>query len=278
MKFQVPDKKFPGKDEVLAQIHFPKNFESKSLIIHQHGSTRDGVNFLNWGGKTDEWGTRIIKAGLKRGYAVAVIDAFYQRRLSPTDKTKFPNAVSIGLELGKILSHDNRIDASKIFYTGFSYGAGWVLQLQGEYYSKERVFKAVVAAEPGCNANSIPVRVNFSTLIIKGEESHYYPRACETYLEMIKKVQNKVEYALIKKVDHYFSLNGKIGTGKAFNGCSDNIILIHPDGTWKHMDGTLISRKEALKKCMTNEAGGGSKREKLDEAVAIALNFFDKHN
>ena len=25
IKFQVPDHKFPGKDDVLAQIHFPKN-------------------------------------------------------------------------------------------------------------------------------------------------------------------------------------------------------------------------------------------------------------
>ena len=44
------------------------------------------------------------------------------------------------------------------------------------------------------------------------------------------------------------------------------------------MDGTLSSRKEAIKKCMTKESGGGSKREKLDEAVGIALDFFDKNN
>ena len=28
---------------------------------------------------------------------------------------------------------------------------------------------------------------------------------------------------------------------------------------------------------MTNEAGGGKTREKLDEAINLALNFFDKH-
>ena len=59
-------------------------------------------------------------------------------------------------------SSSKRINASKVFYTGFSYGAGQVLKLQGEYYSKQKVFKAVVAAEPGCNANSIPAKVNFS--------------------------------------------------------------------------------------------------------------------
>ncbi|MDA8688049.1 UBX domain protein [Candidatus Pelagibacter bacterium] len=278
LKFKVPDLKFPGKDDVIAQIHFPKKFDSKSLIIHQHGSSRDGMKFKKWGGKTDEWGTRLIKEALKRGYAVAVIDAFYERRLNPNDKKKFPNAVNIGLRLGEILSKDKRFDKSKIFYTGFSYGAGWILELQGEYYSKQKIFKAVVAAEPGCNANSIPTKNNFSTLIIKGEESHYYPIACESYLTMIKKVNNKVEYISIPKADHSFSSNRKTGSGKAFNGCSNNIILIYPDGIWKHMDGTLTSRKEAMTKCMTNESGGSSTREKLNEAITIALNYIDKNS
>ena len=29
IKFQSPDKKFPGKDDIVAQIHFPKNFSGK---------------------------------------------------------------------------------------------------------------------------------------------------------------------------------------------------------------------------------------------------------
>ena len=277
LKFKVPDKKFPNKDYVLAQIHFPKILNTKfPLIIHQHGSTRDGVEFEAWGGKTDEWGRRLVDLSLDRGYAVAIIDAFYDRDLKPGDKLKFPRAVNIALKLGKILSDSEKIDKSKIFYTGFSYGAEQVLNLQGGWYSNQGVFKAVVAAEPGCNVKPAPALSNFSTLIIKGSKSHYYPIACRSYFEVIKKI-NKVEYALIPEADHYFSLNSKIGKGKAFNGCSDNIILIYPDGTWKHLDGTLTNQKEARQKCMTNEAGGGKTREKLDEAINMALSFFDKH-
>jgi len=277
LKFKVPDKKFPNKDYVLAQIHFPKILNTKfPLIIHQHGSTRDGVEFEAWGGKTDEWGRRLVDLSLDRGYAVAIIDAFYDRDLKPGDKLNFPRAVNIALKLGKILSDSEKIDKSKIFYTGFSYGAEQVLNLQGGWYSNQGVFKAVVAAEPGCNVKPAPALSNFSTLIIKGSKSHYYPIACRSYFEVIKKI-NKVEYALIPKADHYFSLNSKIGKGKAFNGCSDNIILIYPDGTWKHLDGTLTNQKEARQKCMTNEAGGSKTRERLDEAINMALSFFDKH-
>ena len=127
IKFQVPDRKLPGKDDVLAQIHFPKKTDGKvPLIIHQHGSSRDGMKFKKWGGRTDEWGKRLVKEGLKRGYAVAVIDAFYNRKLKPTNKNKFPNAVHIAIKLAKIYSQDNRIEKSKIFYTGFSYGSSQV--------------------------------------------------------------------------------------------------------------------------------------------------------
>ena len=277
LKFKVPDKKFPNRDYVLAQIHFPKLLDTKfPLIIHQHGSARDGFEFEEWGGTTDEWGKRIVDAGLDHGYAVAVIDAFYDRGIKPGDKLKFPSAVNIALKLGKILSDIEKIDGSKIFYTGFSYGAEQVLNLQGGRYSNQKVFRAVVAAEPGCNVKPAPVTTNLSTLIIKGSKSHYYPIACRSYFEVIKKV-NKVEYALIPEADHYFSLNSKIGKGKAFNGCSDNIILVYPSGTWKHLDGTLTNQKEARQKCMTNEAGGGKSREKLDEAINLALNFFDKN-
>ena len=277
LKFKVPDKKFPNKDYVLAQVHFPKILNTKfPLIIHQHGSTRDGLEFEAWGGTTDEWGKRLVDVGLDRGYAVALIDAFNDRGIKPGDKLKFPSAVNIALKLGKILSDIEKIDGSKIFYTGFSYGAEQVLNLQGGRYSNQDVFKAVVAAEPGCNVKPAPVATNLSTLIIKGSKSHYYPIACRSYFEVIKKV-NKVEYALIPEADHYFSLNSKIGKGKAFNGCSDNIILVYPSGTWKHLDGTLTNQKEARQKCMTNEAGGGKSREKLDEAINLALNFFDKN-
>ena len=278
IKFQVPDRKLPGKDDVLAQIHFPKKTNEKvPLIIHQHGSSRDGMKFKKWGGRTDEWGKRLVKEGLKRGYAVAVIDAFYNRKLKPTNKNKFPNAVHIAIKLAKIYSQDNRIEKSQIFYTGFSYGSSQVLKFQDSRIQSQNPFRAGVAAEPGCNIVSNPARTNFATLMIKGEESHYYPIACKTYYNMIKKVGNKIEYASIPKVNHFFSLNGKIVKGKAVNGCSKNILIRYADRSFKFQDGTPSNRRGRFK-CFTKEAGGGEKnRAKLNDAIDLSLNFLDKY-
>ena len=279
IKFQAPDHNFPNNDDVLAQIHFPKNNNKKlSLIIHQHGSTRDGFKFKKWGGKTDEWGRRLIDKAVERGYAVALLDTFYKRKLKPTDKEKFPNAVLAALELSYILSQDERFNKSKIFYTGFSYGASNVMKLQDERSAYNNIFKAAVAAEPSCNIVSNPYKTKTATLIIKGEESHYYPVACKYYFNMNKKMGNEIEYVSIPKVNHFFSLNGSITKGKAVNGCSDNIVIRLPKRKYKFADGTPTSREEVLKKCFTTEAGKGRTRDKLDEAINIALNFIDKYN
>jgi len=279
IKFQAPDHNFPNNDDVLAQIYFPKNNNKKlSVIIHQHGSSRDGLKFKKWGGKTDEWGKRLTDKAIERDYAVALLDTFYKRKLKPTDKEKFPNAVLAALELSYILSQDERFDKSKIFYTGFSYGASNVLKLQDERSAYNNIFRAAVAAEPSCNIVSNPYKTKTVTLIIKGEESHYYPAACKYYFNMIKKMGNEIEYVSIPKVNHFFSLNGSITTGKAVNGCSDNIVIRLPKRKFKFADGTPTSRDEVLKKCYTTEAGKGRTREKLDEAINIALNFIDKYN
>ena len=278
-KFQAPDRNFPNNEDVLAQIYFPKNNNKKlPVIIHQHGSTRDGLEFKEWGGNSDEWGKRLVKKALERGYAVALLDTFYKRKLKPTDKEKFPNSVLAALELSYILSQDERFNKSKIFYTGFSYGASNVLKLQDERSAYNNIFKAAVAAEPSCNIVSNPYKTKTITLIIKGEESHYYPVACKYYFNMIKEMGNEIEYISIPKVNHFFSLNGSITTGKAVNGCSNNIVIRLPKRKFKFADGTPTSREEVLKKCYTTEAGKGRTREKLDEAIDMALNFIDKYN
>jgi dienelactone hydrolase len=279
IKFQAPDRNFPNNDDVLAQIYFPKNNNKKlPVIIHQHGSTRDGLVFKEWGGNSDEWGKRLVKKALERGYAVALLDTFYKRKLKPTDKEKFPNSVLAALELSYILSQDERFNKSKIFYTGFSYGASSVLKLQDKRSAYNNIFKAAVAAEPSCNIVSNPYKTTTKTLIIKGEESHYYPVACKYYFKMIKKMGNNIEYVSIPKVNHFFSLNGSLTTGKAVNGCSDNIVIRLSKRKYKFADGTPTSREEVLKRCYTTEAGTGRTREKLDEAINIALNFIDKYN
>ena len=278
IKFQMPDQKFPGRDDVLAQIHFPSNIKERlPIIIHQHGSTRDGFKFKKWGGKTDEWGKRLIDKATERGYAVALLDTFYKRKLEPTDKNKFPNAILAALELSYILSQDVRFDKSKIFYTGFSYGAEQVLKLQDKRSAYNNIFRAAVAAEPSCNIVSNPYKTKTATLMIKGEESHYYPVACKYYFNMIKEMGNEIEYVSIPKANHFFSLNGSITKGKAVNGCSDNIV-IRSKRKLRFADGTPTNSEEVLKKCFTTEAGKGKTRERLNEAINIALNFIDKYN
>ena len=278
IKFQMPDQKFPGRDDVLAQIHFPSNIKERlPIIIHQHGSTRDGFKFKKWGGKTDEWGKRLIDKATERGYAVALLDTFYKRKLEPTDKNKFPNAILAALELSYILSQDVRFDKSKFFYTGFSYGAEQVLKLQDKRSAYNNIFRAAVAAEPSCNIVSNPYRTKTATLMIKGEESHYYPVACKYYFNMIKEMGNEIEYVSIPKANHFFSLNGSITKGKAVNGCSDNIV-IRSKRKLRFADGTPTNSEEVLKKCFTTEAGKGKTRERLNEAINIALNFIDKYN
>ena len=278
IKFQMPDQKFPGKDDVLAQIHFPSNIKERlPIIIHQHGSTRDGYKFKKWGGKTDEWGKRLIDKATERGYAVALLDTFYKRNVEPTDKDKFPNAILAALELSYIFSQDERFDKSKIFYTGFSYGAGQVLKLQDERSAYNNIFTAAVAAEPSCNIVSNPYKTKTATLMIKGEESHYYPVACKYYFNMIKEMGNEIQYVSIPKANHFFSLNGSITKGKAVNGCSDNIV-IRSKRKLRFADGTPTNSEEVLKKCFTTEAGKGKTRERLNEAINIALNFIDKYN
>ena len=280
IKFQSPDRRFPGKNDVIAQIHFPKNINGKlPVIIFQHGSNRDGMKFKKWGGKTDEMGGRLAKRGVEEGYAVAVLDSFYKKGIKPSDKKKMPNAIFFALVLKNILSEDPRFDPNRFFYSGFSYGAGNALKLYSPVLARTNPpWKALVAAEPGCNTAQYPAKISSKGLIIKGEESHYYPPACIYYHKLLQKVGNDVELVTIPKVNHFFSLNGVIGKGVAVNGCTNNIALRYPDGSFKFADGTPTTRQEIIKKCITNEAGVGKTREKLDEAVDLTVNFFNKHN
>jgi len=281
IKFQSPDRKFPGKDDVIAQIHFPKNINGKlPVIIWQHGSSRDGSRFKKWGGKTDAMGKRIAKKGVEQGYAVVLLDSFYKKGIQPSNKKKFPNAIKFAIVLKNILSEDPRFDNKRFFYAGFSYGGGQALKLYSPILASRTKppWKALVAAEPGCNSVQYPTKLNTKGLIIKGEESHYYPPACIYYHKLLQKVGNDVELVTIPKVNHFFSLNGVIGKGVAVNGCTNNIALRYPDGSFKFADGTPTTRQEIIKKCITNESGVGKTREKLDEAVDLTINFFNKHN
>ena len=275
LKFNSKDKNFPNHPEVLVEISFPKKFTGKlQIIITQHGSTRDGKKIKD--GAIDEYSKRIIEEGIKQGFAVAAIDAFYKKDIKPTDKTIFPNAVVYANNLRKILSEDGRFDKNNIFYTGFSYGAEQVLKTIGAPFNNEnpKSWKAIVAAEPGCNSFHQPVKLNFPMLIIKGEESHYYIEPCKILEKELLKKDNNVSIVVLPKANHYFSTNGKIGKGIAVNGCRYNPIIRKSDGTQQMYDGSKISKKEARRKCLTSESGKGKNRKKLNKAVKLTVDFF----
>lgn len=98
------------------------------LIIYQHGSSRDGHTFEGSVGKTDEHGTRLKKAALAQGFAFAALDAFHDKGLAPSDKTKFPKAEQYANQLrSSLLVRFAQLDPKNTFYSGFSYGGDAVM-------------------------------------------------------------------------------------------------------------------------------------------------------
>ena len=278
LKFNSKDKKFPNHSEVLVEISFPKNTTKKlPVIITQHGSTRDGKKIQD--GAIDEYSKRIIKAGTKAGFAVAAIDAFYKKPIKPSDKGRFPNATMYASNLRNILLQDERFDKNNFFYTGFSYGSSQVLKTIGKPYNDifPNAWKAISAAEPGCNTFHNPIKVNFPVLIIKGEESHYYMEPCRILEKEMTKAGIRTTLISIPKANHFFSTNGKITKGVAVNGCRYNPLVIMPNGSVKMYDGTNITKKDAKRKCFTLEAGAGKNRKKLNDVINLTINFFKEN-
>jgi len=267
-----------GERPVPVELWIPDTGKpSYPLVITQHGSTLDGYRFEGGKGRTDTYSSRMMQAAVARGFAVAVLDAFYEKNLAPSDKTQFPNAGAYGVRLrAHLLAKDARLDPLNTFYTGYSYGgdmAMWQLSSRNP-----TPWAAVVAAEAGCNTFFKPRPLPYPVLIMKGTESHYYPRACQIAAEENRKIGNRVEVLLFEKANHYFSLNGQIVRGLAFNGCADNpAINDDASGTWTFYDGTPTSRDEINRRCFRNEGGRGQTYEKMDEAVSKALDFFTQN-
>lgn len=275
--FQMSERKF-GRQSVPTQIYLPKKGQAPyPLIIHQHGSSRDGFQFEGGIGQTDEHGTRLRRAALENGYAFAVLDAFEGKRLSPSSKRKFPRADQyVSHFRSQLLENYPILDGSNVFLTGFSYGADNAAMRQ-LLPPKNSDWKAIVAAEPGCNVSVEPtIAIPYPLLILKGTESHYYPIACKLVVERHKKIGNPVDISLLDGGNHFFSLNGEIlFNGAAFNGCSKNPIFID-ERMLRHFDGTEIQRED-LSKCLTQEGGKGKGRELLDDAIKQTIEFFENH-
>lgn len=264
---------------VIAMIAIPLKVNVPlPVIITQHGSSRDGVVFTGGEGRTDEYSTRLIREGTKRGFAIVALDALYKTSIKPIDKGKFPNAFQYALDLKNFLATDSRFDQDNLFYTGFSYGASQVnksIDIRTDF--KSLPWRAVAAVEPGCNVISEPVKVSFPILLIKGSESHYYLEPCQYFERLLRAVGNEVTLSIIEGANHFFSTNGRITEGIAVNGCRFNPIIRKQDGTVQFSDGSPATRRLSKQKCYTKEAGSGKNRLLLDGVIDQVLDFFDAH-
>ena len=268
-----------GKEKpVIAMIATPPGSKGKlPLIITLHGSSRDGVTFPGGKGRTDEYSSRLMSEGTKRGFAVVALDAFYKTNIQPSEKTTFPNAHQYALDLKDILAKDRRFDTENFFYTGFSYGAGQVnksVDIRTDF--KSTPWRAVAAAEPGCNVISEPVKVSFPILMIKGSESHYYVEPCQYFARLLKSAGVSVELDVIEGANHFFSTDGRIVRGKAVNGCRFNPVIRKKD-CFEFADGSPATLQIIRQKCFTTMGGAGKNRLLLDGVIERVLDYFEEH-
>ena len=130
IKLNIEERKH-GKSIVPVKLLLPSRPIKKPipLVILQHGSTRDAGKVFNSIVETDEHQKQLAKAALDSGFAVAIIDAFYKKKLKGNQKTQFPDAEEYARQTASYFALDKRLDPSNFFYSGFSYGGQSALLL-----------------------------------------------------------------------------------------------------------------------------------------------------
>lgn len=277
IQFKYFDPKLKKEIQIAAQIYFPKKKQGKlPVIIAMHGSTRDTMKFKN-GGKSNEFAKRIMKRGVREGYVVVVPDLFYKQKDVGKNKTQFPNGKVAIMKLRKMLMEDKRFDRNNFFFTGFSWGGETGLGfLNNSYKNVPRPYwKAIASAEPGCNRVPEPIKYDFPILIVKGEKSHYPPKPCIYYKDLINKKGNNASVEVISAANHFYSTDLKETKGVAINACSDNIAIKKIDGSWIRANGDPSTGK--LKECWGSRVVSGKNYKKLNEAIDIIFKFFNKY-
>jgi len=273
LKLELNERKF-GKSEVLVELIFPnKKSNIFPLIISQHGSTLD-AKIDGSSVRTDEHTKRLLKKAIENGFAVAIVDAFYTHDIKPNQKHRQPWAADYATGIAKFLSEDKRLDPNNFFFSGFSYGGHHAHFLYEKLnFTDKYSWAGIIAAEPPCNAFFQAKKYKTPVLTIKGGESHYKPQPCEILTKLYKDMGTKAEIKIFPKSNHFFSHNGRITKGIAFNGCNENPIIMKSFENWTFLNGEKANRKIAIKKCMTKTSGSGKTREDLDFAIDETINF-----
>ena len=275
IKLELSEKKY-GTSNVPIELIFPENPIKKPipLIILQHGSTRDAGNISNGIVQTDVQMKKLSEAALNNGFAVAIIDAFYKKNVKSHQKTKFPQAQVYAKQVASYFSKNPKLDSNNFFYTGFSYGGHAALRLMKDLeFGDKRKWAGIVSLEPPCNI--FHEQRNFGTplLVLKGGESHYEPKPCKTMVDLYISAGADAYLKVFPKSNHFFSHNGKIVKGVAFNGCGDNPVIIGIRNSLQFLDGSMANPKIIRKKCFTKTGGSGKSREDLKLAINSSINF-----
>lgn len=262
--------------DVPVEFNLPKQKEGPfPVVISIHGSTQDGKKFIGGKGQTDTYTTRLVSAANKRGFAVLAIDAFYLKDIKPNQKRIFPQANRYGRELRDRLINYPELDRNKVFFTGFSYGGHSVLRELFSAFSIEN-WTGIAAIEPDCNMFAAPSQVSTPILIIKGSESHYPPKPCEIMANLYNDKGSNMRVEIVPKSNHHFSRNGKTVRGVAFNGCSEDPILVFGRDDFQSASGKKIPASEIREgKCFTEQSGAGKTWDDLDLVINSTLDFFE---
>ncbi|MDC0093718.1 dienelactone hydrolase family protein [Alphaproteobacteria bacterium] len=276
IKLELSEKKY-GTSHVPIELIFPENPIKKPipLIILQHGSTRDAGNISNGIVQTDVQMKKLSTASLNNGFAVAIIDAFYKKNIKSSQKTKFPQAQVYAKQVASYFSKNPELDSNNFFYTGFSYGGHAALKLMNDLeFGDNRKWAGIVSLEPPCNI--FHEQRNFGTplLVLKGGESHYEPKPCKTMIDLYVSAGADSSLKIFPKSNHFFSHNGKIVKGVAFNGCGNNPVVIGISNSLKFLDGSQANPTIVRKKCFTKTAGSGKLREDLKLVIDASISFF----
>jgi hypothetical protein len=241
-----------GPSNVPVELMFPEKPIKNPipLIILQHGSVRDAGHVSDGIVKTDVQMKNLAQSSLKNGFAVAIIDAFYKKNIKASQKTKFPEAQVYAKQVASHLSKNSELDPNNKKWAG------------------------IVALEPPCNI--FHEQRNFGTplLVLKGGESHYEPKPCKTMVDLYISAGADAYLKVFPKSNHFFSHNGKIVKGVAFNGCGDNPVIIGIRNSLQFLDGSMANPKIIRKKCFTKTGGSGKSREDLKLAINSSINFF----
>jgi dienelactone hydrolase len=260
----------------------PKSNTSHPLIIAQHGSspTESYGQCPLFGSRkncvmTDVFTKEVILQATKEGFAVAVIDAFSELGANSRDKTRFPNATRYAIHLRDSLRSDLRFNQSRIFYTGFSYGGHSVMNVLHE---RATHFRAIAPVEAGCQIQPAARSLGFPILFVMGDRSHYPPKPCLFLQESLSRLGVDAQSVVISGANHNFGIGAsKTGPSRSLNGCTDNHVII--DGPiWRHVDGKLTNRKDAIDSCTTYVGLASDDITKMPEAVKHVIDFFAAQN